>query len=84
MMGILARIKAGVLAALVFVGVVVSVWWAGRSKGKTEQRAEHNEETVRNQAQADNVVNEVHNETNKLPAGGANDQLRRKWMRKKN
>lgn len=82
MTGILARIKAGVLAALVFVGVVFSVWWAGRSKGKQEQRAESDQSAMRKQAEADSVVAEVQHETNKLPDGGANDQLRRKWMRK--
>lgn len=83
MMGILARIKAGVLAALVFVGVVFAVWWAGRSKGKQEQRAEHDQGTLQKQAEADEIVAEVQHETNKLPDGGAANELRRKWMRKK-
>lgn len=83
MTGLLARIKTGVLAALVFVVALFGVWRAGRTKGKQDQINNQNYDTLREQANADKQVAEVHNEINKLPDGGANDLLRRKWMRRK-
>lgn len=65
------------LAALV-VGFI-SVYFRGKSTGKSETQADSSLKTSQQAAEAAKVVNDVRTETAALPPGGAADRLRSSW-----
>lgn len=83
MMGLFARLKTGVLAALVLVAALFGVHWAGRRKGADEARAKREQDDLAKMAEAHTQIKDVQNEVNKMSDSDVVDRLRAKWMRKK-
>lgn len=76
------KLKGWLLAALLIVGALFTAWFRGRQRGAQDVRGEQMAETMAETEKAAEGVREAHHEVDKMPDGGAADQLRAKWMRK--
>ena len=78
----IARIKGWLLAALLLAGALLTAWWRGRQSGAADVRERQVADTMAEAEKAAEGVREAHHEVDKMPDGGAADQLRAKWLRK--
>lgn len=87
-MALWSRMKTGVILALAFVGILLSVWFGGRRSGSVKEQFERKKDELEAEKKANQQhtetrqeVNDVQDETNSLPPGEAERRLRDGWMR---
>lgn len=77
----LARVKGWLAAAGFFLAAITLALLTGRRQGRRAKQQEQAAGAAKAQQEGVEARNDAKNEVNKLPDGGAADELKRDWMR---
>lgn len=77
----IATVKRWVVGAAVGVLAILTAVFAGRRQGRQAQQKEDTTKAAHAQKQGMEARRDAKQEVNKLPDGGASDELKRDWMR---
>lgn len=77
----LARVKGWLAAVGFFLAAITLALLTGRRQGSRAKQQEQVADAAKAQQEGVEARNGAKNEVNKLPDGGAADELKRNWMR---
>lgn len=77
----IATVKRWVVGAALGVLAILAAVFAGRRQGRQAQQNEDTAKAAQAQRQGMEARRDAKQEVNKLPDGGAADELKRDWMR---
>lgn len=75
------KFKGYIATVGVFLTAVTLALFAGRRQGRQAQQEKQAAQAAKAQQEGLEARNDAKNEVNKMPDGGAADQLKRDWMR---